>query len=108
MRTIACVVAIWLVLGSVASAQFWQPREPEKDTNVSLTRDVSIEQKLNEQVPLDLTFRARLSPIVVLVANRTDLQTIDYCPDQTGVNEIHDPIDKGVTVGDPCGRPEDR
>jgi protein SCO1/2 len=90
MRKIACVVAIWTVLGSVASAQFWQPREPEKDTNVSLTRDVSIEQKLNEQVPLDLTFRDESGQTVTLrqyFGKKPVLLTLVYyeCPSLCGL-----------------------
>jgi protein SCO1/2 len=90
MRKIACVVAIWTVLGSVAGAQFWQPREPEKDTNVSLTRDVSIEQKLNEQVPLDLTFRDESGQTVTLrqyFGKKPVLLTLVYyeCPSLCGL-----------------------
>jgi len=90
MRKIACVVAIWTVLGSVASAQFWQQREPEKDTNVSLTRDVSIEQKLNEQVPLDLTFRDESGQTVTLrqyFGKKPVLLTLVYyeCPSLCGL-----------------------
>jgi protein SCO1/2 len=90
MRRIACVVAIWTVLGSVAGAQFWQPREPEKDTNVSLTRDVSIEQKLNEQVPLDLTFRDESGQTVTLrqyFGKKPVLLTLVYyeCPSLCGL-----------------------
>jgi protein SCO1/2 len=90
MRRIACVVAIWMVLGSVAGAQFWQQREPEKDTNVSLTRDVSIEQKLNEQVPLDLTFRDETGQKVTLrqyFGKKPVLLTLVYyeCPSLCGL-----------------------
>ena len=90
MRKIACVVAIWMAVGSVASAQFWQPREPEKDTNVSLTRDVSIEQKLNEQVPLDLTFRDENGQTVTLgqyFGKKPVLLTLVYyeCPSLCGL-----------------------
>jgi protein SCO1/2 len=90
MRRIACVVAIWMVLGSVAGAQFWQQREPEKDTNVSLTRDVSIEQKLNEQVPLDLTFRDESGQTVTLrqyFGKKPVLLTLVYyeCPSLCGL-----------------------
>jgi protein SCO1/2 len=90
MRRIACMVAIWMVLGSVAGAQFWQQREPEKDTNVSLTRDVSIEQKLNEQVPLDLTFRDESGQTVTLrqyFGKKPVLLTLVYyeCPSLCGL-----------------------
>jgi len=90
MRKIACVVAIWMAVGSVASAQFWQQREPEKDTNVSLTRDVSIEQKLNEQVPLDLTFRDESGQTVTLrqyFGKKPVLLTLVYyeCPSLCGL-----------------------
>jgi protein SCO1/2 len=90
MRRIACMVAIWMVLGSVAGAQFWQQREPEKDTNVSLTRDVSIEQKLNEQVPLDLTFRDETGQKVTLrqyFGKKPVLLTLVYyeCPSLCGL-----------------------
>ncbi len=90
MRKMACALALWMVLGTVASAQFWQQREPEKDTNVSLTRDVSIEQKLNEQVPLDLTFRDESGKTVTLkqyFGKKPVLLTLVYyeCPSLCGL-----------------------
>lgn len=90
MRKMACALASWMVLGTVASAQFWQQREPEKETNVSLTRDVSIEQKLNEQVPLDLTFRDESGKTVTLkqyFGKKPVLLTLVYyeCPSLCGL-----------------------
>lgn len=90
MRKTVCAIAIWVILGNVANAQFWQQREPEKETNVSLTRDVSIEQKLNEQVPLDLTFRDESGKTVALkqyFGKKPVLLTLVYyeCPSLCGL-----------------------
>lgn len=38
-------------------AQFWQQRDRERASVADMTREINIEQKLNEQVPLNLTFR---------------------------------------------------
>lgn len=90
MRKMACAIAVWMILNTFASGQFWQQREPEKDTNVSLTRDVSIEQKLNEQVPLDLTFRDESGKTVTLkqyFGKKPVLLTLVYyeCPSLCGL-----------------------
>lgn len=57
MRTGIAIALLSISLLVPAGAQFWQQPEREKSTNVNLSRDITIEQKLNEQVPLDLTFR---------------------------------------------------
>lgn len=90
MRTVACAIALWMAFSTFASAQFWQQREPEKETNVSLTRDVSIEQKLNEQVPLHLTFRDETGQKVSLqqyFGKKPVLLTLVYyeCPSLCGL-----------------------
>lgn len=90
MRKTLCAIAIWMTLVTVANAQFWQQREPEKETNVSLVRDVSIEQKLNEQVPLDLTFRDEGGQTVTLrqyFGKKPVLLTLVYyeCPSLCGL-----------------------
>lgn len=57
MKTGIAIALLTISLLVPAGAQFWQQPEREKSTNVNLSRDITIEQKLNEQVPLDLTFR---------------------------------------------------
>ncbi|GBC95472.1 hypothetical protein HRbin16_01261 [bacterium HR16] len=57
MKTGITIALLTISLLAPAGAQFWQQPEREKSTNVNLTRDITIEQKLNEQVPLNLTFR---------------------------------------------------
>lgn len=73
-----------------ADAQFWQQPEREKSTNVSLTREITIEQKLNEQVPLNLTFRDETGREVQLkqyFGKKPVLLTLVYyeCPSLCGL-----------------------
>ncbi|MGQ9488317.1 MAG: SCO family protein [Armatimonadota bacterium] len=73
-----------------AGAQFWQQPEREKSTNVSLTREITIEQKLNEQVPLNLTFRDETGREVQLkqyFGKKPVLLTLVYyeCPSLCGL-----------------------
>lgn len=73
-----------------AGAQFWQQPEREKSTNVSLAREITIEQKLNEQVPLNLTFRDETGRQVQLkqyFGKKPVLLTLVYyeCPSLCGL-----------------------
>lgn len=73
-----------------ARAQFWHQPDPQRQTNVELVKDVSIEQKLNEQVPLDLTFRDETGKTVQLkqyFGKKPVLLTLVYyeCPSLCGL-----------------------
>lgn len=57
MKTGIAIALLTISLLVPVEGQFWQQREREKSASVNLTRDITIEQKLNEQVPLNLTFR---------------------------------------------------
>jgi len=82
-------MAITLVTLPVG-AQFWHQPDPQRQTNVELVKDVSIEQKLNEQVPLDLTFRDETGKTVQLkqyFGKKPVLLTLVYyeCPSLCGL-----------------------
>jgi protein SCO1/2 len=73
-----------------ANAQFWRQPEREQSTNVNLTREITIEQKLNEQVPLDLTFHDESGRTVQLreyFGKKPVLLTLVYyeCPSLCGL-----------------------
>ncbi len=90
MRTSLAIAVFTICLLVPASAQFWQQREPEKSTNVNLARDITIEQKLNEQVPLDLTFRdetGKTVPLKQYFGQKPVLLTLVYyeCPSLCGL-----------------------
>ena len=57
MKTGITIALLTISLLAPAGAQFWRQPEREKSTNVNRTRDITSEQKLNEEVPLNLTFR---------------------------------------------------
>ncbi|MGC8785367.1 MAG: SCO family protein [Armatimonadota bacterium] len=90
MRTGITIALLTISLLAPAGAQFWQQPEREKSTNVNLSRDISIEQKLNEQVPLDLTFRDETGKTVQLrqyFGRKPVLLTLVYyeCPSLCGL-----------------------
>ncbi|GIV19822.1 MAG: electron transporter SenC [Armatimonadota bacterium] len=90
MKTGIAIAVFTICLLVPASAQFWQQREPEKSTNVNLARDITIEQKLNEQVPLDLTFRdetGKTVPLKQYFGQKPVLLTLVYyeCPSLCGL-----------------------
>ncbi|MDW8104777.1 MAG: SCO family protein [Armatimonadota bacterium] len=85
-----CAVVITLIGSLPAGAQFWHRPDPRRETNVELVRDVSIEQKLNEQVPLNLTFRDETGRTVQLkeyFGDKPVLLTLVYyeCPSLCGL-----------------------
>lgn len=89
--TIVALGAIAITLLTLpARAQFWHQPDPQRQTNVELVKDVSIEQKLNEQVPLDLTFRDETGKTVQLkqyFGKKPVLLTLVYyeCPSLCGL-----------------------
>ncbi|GIV14755.1 MAG: electron transporter SenC [Armatimonadota bacterium] len=90
MKTGIAIALLTISLIVPASAQFWRQPEPEKSTNVNLARDITIEQKLNEQVPLDLTFRDETGKTVQLrqyFGKKPVLLTLVYyeCPSLCGL-----------------------
>ncbi len=90
MKTGITIALLTISLLAPAGAQFWQQPEREKSTNVNLTRDISIEQKLNEQVPLNLTFRDESGRTVQLrdyFGKKPVLLTLVYyeCPSLCGL-----------------------
>jgi len=90
MKTGITVVMFIISLLVPASAQFWRQPEREQSTNVNLTREITIEQKLNEQVPLDLTFHDESGRTVQLreyFGKKPVLLTLVYyeCPSLCGL-----------------------
>jgi protein SCO1/2 len=90
MKTGIVVVMFIISLLVPASAQFWRQPEREQSTNVNLTREITIEQKLNEQVPLDLTFHDESGRTVQLreyFGKKPVLLTLVYyeCPSLCGL-----------------------
>lgn len=90
MKTGITIALLTISLLTPAGAQFWQQPEREKSTNVNLSRDISIEQKLNEQVPLNLTFRDESGRTVQLrdyFGKKPVLLTLVYyeCPSLCGL-----------------------
>jgi protein SCO1/2 len=83
--------SVALMLAVRGEAQFWRQREPEQRTNIAqLTQSITIEQKLNEQVPLDLTFRDETGRTVQLkqyFGRKPVLLTLVYyeCPSLCGL-----------------------
>lgn len=76
-RAVVCVLAIILLCGPAARAQ--EPPPP------SFLQDIGIDQKLNDQVPLDLTFRDETGATVTLgdlVHDKPVILTLVYfeCP----------------------------
>jgi len=84
-------MSVALMLAVRGEAQFWRQREPEQRTNIAqLTQSITIEQKLNEQVPLDLTFRDETGRTVQLkqyFGRKPVLLTLVYyeCPSLCGL-----------------------
>jgi protein SCO1/2 len=84
-------MTVGLMLAASSEAQFWRQREPEQRTNIAeLTQSITIEQKLNEQVPLDLTFRdetGREVPLRQYFGRKPVLLTLVYyeCPSLCGL-----------------------
>jgi len=84
-------MTVGLMLAASSEAQFWRQREPEQRTNIAeLTQSITIEQKLNEQVPLDLTFRDETGRTVQLkqyFGRKPVLLTLVYyeCPSLCGL-----------------------
>jgi protein SCO1/2 len=73
--------------GQAASAQkvFWSDVAPSNNTKVPILQRVGIDQKLNQQVPLDLTFRdetGRSVPLRSFFGQRPVILTLVYyqCP----------------------------
>lgn len=90
MKTGITVVMFIISLLVPANAQFWRQPEREQSTNVNLTREITIEQKLNEQVPLDLTFHDESGRTVQLreyFGKKPVLLTLVYyeCPSLCGL-----------------------
>lgn len=84
------LIAILLQINLPAGAQFWQPFNRERSASADLTREITIEQKLNEQVPLDLTFRDETGREVQLkeyFGRKPVLLTLVYyeCPSLCGL-----------------------
>jgi len=60
MKTIYTLipVALLVMFGTLpVRAQFWEARDRERNSVSEMVKEITIEQKLNEHVPLNLTFR---------------------------------------------------
>ncbi len=60
MKTIYTLipVALLVMIGTLpVRAQFWEARDRERNSVSEMVKEITIEQKLNEHVPLNLTFR---------------------------------------------------
>ncbi len=82
----------WLLMAvhTSAQAQFWQPRDRERSSVADMVKEITIEQKLNEQVPLNLTFRDETGREVQLkqyFGRKPVLLTLVYyeCPSLCGL-----------------------
>ncbi len=82
----------WLLMAvhTSAPAQFWQPRDRERSSVADMVKEITIEQKLNEQVPLNLTFRDETGREVQLkqyFGRKPVLLTLVYyeCPSLCGL-----------------------
>ncbi|MER3473334.1 MAG: SCO family protein [Armatimonadota bacterium] len=84
------LTAILVLIHLPANAQFWQQPEREKLSGATLSREITIEQKLNAQVPLNLTFRDETGRQVQLreyFGKKPVLLTLVYyeCPSLCGL-----------------------
>lgn len=93
MRTRLSLIGLTTILVLIhlpANAQFWQQPEREKLSGATLSREITIEQKLNAQVPLNLTFRDETGREVQLreyFGKKPVLLTLVYyeCPSLCGL-----------------------
>lgn len=93
MRTRLSLIGLTTILVLIhlpANAQFWQQPEREKLSGATLSREITIEQKLNAQVPLNLTFRDETGRQVQLkqyFGKKPVLLTLVYyeCPSLCGL-----------------------
>lgn len=93
MRTRVSLIGLTTIFALVhlpANAQFWQPRDRQNMSGATISREITIEQKLNEQVPLNLTFRDETGREVQLkqyFGKKPVLLTLVYyeCPSLCGL-----------------------
>lgn len=93
MRTRVSLIGFTMIFALVhlpANAQFWQQPDRQKMSGAALSREITIEQKLNEQVPLNLTFRDETGQEVQLkqyFGKKPVLLTLVYyeCPSLCGL-----------------------
>lgn len=93
MRTRVSLIAFTTIFALVhlpANAQFWQQPDRQKMSGATLSREITIEQKLSEQVPLNLTFRDETGREVQLkqyFGKKPVLLTLVYyeCPSLCGL-----------------------
>lgn len=84
------LIAVLLQTNLPAGAQFWKSFNRERSASADLAREITIEQKLNEQVPLNLTFRDETGREVQLkeyFGKKPVLLTLVYyeCPSLCGL-----------------------